>query len=49
MVLQYQEAVGQKKFIAKYVIPTIIEILVVLVVLLIGAMVEWQMIRTVGI
>jgi hypothetical protein len=49
MVLQYREVVGQKKFIAKYVIPTIIEILVVLVVLLIGAMVEWQMIRTVGI
>jgi uncharacterized membrane protein SpoIIM required for sporulation len=33
----------------KYVIPTIIEIGVVITILFIGAIVEWQMIRTLGI
>jgi hypothetical protein len=33
----------------KYVIPTIIEIGIVVIILFIGAIVEWQMIRTLGI
>ena len=33
----------------KYVIPTIIEVGIVVIILFIGAIVEWQMIRTLGV
>jgi len=40
---------NKRKSWQKYVIPTIIEIVVVLVILLIGAIIEWQMAQQFGI
>jgi uncharacterized membrane protein SpoIIM required for sporulation len=50
-ILSYQliKDVNKRNSWRKYVTPTIIEILVVLVILFIGAIVEWQMIRTLGV
>jgi Zn-dependent protease len=50
-ILSYQliKDANKRQSLQKYVIPTIIEVGIVLIILLIGAIVEWQMIRTVGI
>jgi Zn-dependent protease len=50
-ILSYQliKDANKRQSWQKYVIPTIIEIGMVLITLLIGAIVEWEMIRTVGI
>jgi uncharacterized membrane protein SpoIIM required for sporulation len=50
-ILSYQliKDTNKRNSWRKYVIPTIIEIGIVLIILFIGAIVEWQMIRTLGV
>ena len=50
-IISYQliKDTNKRKSWQKYVIPTIIEIVVVLVILLIGAIIEWQMAQQFGI
>jgi uncharacterized membrane protein SpoIIM required for sporulation len=50
-ILSYQliKDTNKRNSWRKYVIPTVIEIGIVLIILFIGAIVEWQMIHTLGI
>ena len=50
-ILSYQliKDTNKRKSWQKYVIPTIIDLGIVLIILLIGAIVEWQIVRTAGI